>query len=53
MAEITDEGRILARRATEAVNDAVFGLGVLSKQDRQQLVRIIRKLRLAAGDFNP
>ncbi len=51
MAEITNEGRLLARRATEAVNGAVFGLGALSGQDLRQLVRIIRKLRLAAGDF--
>jgi DNA-binding MarR family transcriptional regulator len=53
MAEITNEGRLLARRATEAVNEAVFGLGMLSQQDQRHLVRIIRKLRLAAGDFNP
>jgi len=51
LAELTDEGRRLAKRATAAVNGTCFGLGVLSTQDLQQLMRIIRKLRLGVGDF--
>jgi len=51
MAAITSDGRRLALEATEAVNGACFGLGLLDNEDLRQLVRIIRKLRLAAGDF--
>jgi DNA-binding MarR family transcriptional regulator len=53
LAELTDDGRRLARQATKAVNEAAFGLDMLSKQDLQQLIRIIRKLRLGVGDFTP
>jgi DNA-binding MarR family transcriptional regulator len=51
LAEITNKGRQLAKRATEAVNDAAFGLGTLSEVDRQHLVRVIRKLRREVGDY--
>jgi DNA-binding MarR family transcriptional regulator len=51
LAEITDEGRRLAKRATTAVNAVTFGLDSLSSDDREQLIRIIRKLRLGVGDF--
>jgi DNA-binding MarR family transcriptional regulator len=51
LAELTDEGRRLAKRATKAVNAIEFGLGGLEDQDLQQLMRIIRKLREAVGDF--
>jgi DNA-binding MarR family transcriptional regulator len=53
LAELTGAGRRLVERATEAVNDIEFGLGELGRQDLQHLVRIVRKLRLAAGDFTP
>ncbi|HUD15657.1 MAG TPA: MarR family transcriptional regulator [Acidimicrobiales bacterium] len=51
LAEITRDGRALATRATVAVNEASFGLGELSADDLQQLMRIIRKLRCSVGDF--
>ena len=51
LAELTDEGRRLAKRATRAVNEAAFGLGGLSQSDLRQLMSIITKLRLEAGDF--
>lgn len=51
LAEITNDGRRLAKRATEAVNDVAFGLAALNKQDLRHLVRIIRKLRSSRGDF--
>jgi DNA-binding MarR family transcriptional regulator len=51
LAELTPEGRALAGRATEAVNAVAFGLGGLSTADLRHLMRIIRKLRLSAGDF--
>jgi DNA-binding MarR family transcriptional regulator len=51
LAELTDQGRSLAKRATRAVNDVAFGLGGLSQGDLEQLTRIIRKLRLSVGDF--
>jgi DNA-binding MarR family transcriptional regulator len=51
LAELTEDGRRLALRATKAVNDVAFGLDVLNKQDLQHLMRIIRKLRQGVGDF--
>jgi DNA-binding MarR family transcriptional regulator len=51
LAEITDEGRTLAQQATRAVNAVTFGLDALSPRDLQDLMRIVRKLRLQAGDF--
>jgi DNA-binding MarR family transcriptional regulator len=51
LAELTDEGRRLAVRATTAVNEAAFGVGSLNQRDLQQLNRILRKLRLSVGDF--
>jgi DNA-binding MarR family transcriptional regulator len=51
LAELTEEGRRLARRATTAVNEVAFGLGSLNQRDLQQLNRILRKLRRSVGDF--
>ncbi len=51
LAEITDQGRRLAKLATKAVNDVAFGLDVLDQDDLRHLTRIIRKLRVAVGDF--
>ncbi len=51
LAEITDDGRRLAKEATRAVNAVTFGLGSLGAEDLRQLVRITRKLRRSIGDF--
>ena len=51
LAELTDEGRALALRATAAVNRVSFGLGELTAGDLRQLMGIIRKLRQSIGDF--
>ncbi len=51
LAELTDEGRSLAERATAAVNQVAFGLAGLSTADLRSLMRIIRKLRISVGDF--
>ncbi len=51
LAELTDDGRRLAKQATRAVNAVTFGLDSLSTEDLQQLNRIIRKLRQGVGDF--
>jgi DNA-binding MarR family transcriptional regulator len=51
LAEITDDGRKLAKEATKAVNAVTFGLDCLDAEELQQLVRITRKLRKSVGDF--
>ena len=51
LAELTDDGRRLAKRATRAVNGVTFGLATLTDEDLRQLHRIIRKLRQGIGDF--
>ncbi len=53
LAEITEDGRRLARRATAAVNAVDFGLDVLGNRDLRELTRIVRKLRAGIGDFAP
>ena len=52
LAELTDEGRALIGDATEAVVAARVGLADLSDDDADQLHRILRRLRSAAGDFS-
>src|ERR687889_790597 len=51
LAEITDEGRRVARAATEAMHAIDFGLGALSEDEQEQITGILRGLRVAAGDF--
>lgn len=53
LAEVTAEGRALATRATRAVNEIALGLGMLDHRDLRDLFRIIRKIRVHIGDFNP
>jgi DNA-binding MarR family transcriptional regulator len=53
LARITPRGRALAEEATAAVHGACFGVGALSPSQLQQLVDLIRPMRIAAGDFDP
>lgn len=53
LARITPAGRALASAATEAVHQAGFGLDALGAEDLQIVVDVVRRLRLAAGDFEP
>jgi DNA-binding MarR family transcriptional regulator len=51
LAEITAEGRRVARAATKAVHAIDFGLGALSEPDQDALTRLLEGLRVAAGDY--
>jgi DNA-binding MarR family transcriptional regulator len=51
LAEITDAGREIAERATEALNAAEFGTDPLAPADLEALSATLRTLR--AGDFAP
>jgi len=51
LAEITDTGRAVARQATDALNRRVFTTTGLDADDLRDLVRVLRKLRQATGDF--
>lgn len=51
LAEITPKGRRIVERATKQVTSARFGLHLLPRRDLRTLTEIIRKLRLAVGDF--
>ena len=53
LAEITEEGRRMALKATDAVNREVFSDPGLSGSDTRELVSVLRQLRGAAGDFEP
>jgi len=53
LAEITADGRRLARRATEALNTEVFAATGLTSRQLDQLVGLLRRLRIAEGDFTP
>jgi DNA-binding MarR family transcriptional regulator len=51
LASITEEGRRLVGKATEAVSATSFGLAALSDGELDQLTAILRKMRIDAGDF--
>jgi DNA-binding MarR family transcriptional regulator len=51
LAEITDEGRRVAKKATDDVNREVFGSPGLSGEQLDSLVSVLRQLRAGAGDF--
>ena len=53
LAEITEEGRRVAMKATDAVNRDVFGSPGLSAPQLGELVAVLRQLRAGAGDFAP
>lgn len=51
LAEILPEGRRVAEAATAALNEADFATEPLSGADLEQLSRVLRVLRVTAGDF--
>jgi DNA-binding MarR family transcriptional regulator len=51
LADITPEGRRVARAATDALHAFDFGLGALGEPDQAEIVRLLTGLRAAAGDF--
>jgi 8-oxo-dGTP pyrophosphatase MutT (NUDIX family) len=51
LAELTDDGRSLAERASAILNREVFEQVGLDADDTTALVGILRKMRRAAGDF--
>ena len=52
LAVLTEEGREVARKATETLNAARFGLGSLSVGDLERVFGILRDLRREAKDFS-
>jgi DNA-binding MarR family transcriptional regulator len=53
LARITSEGRALVGKASAAVNAIRFGVGVLTDDEMEEVVRLVRALRLSTGDFMP
>ena len=53
LARLTPGGRTLVKKATDSVNAIRFGVGVLADDEMEQLVRLVRALRLSTGDFVP
>jgi DNA-binding MarR family transcriptional regulator len=51
LAVITDEGREVAAKATEAVNAARFGLSALGLAELGAVFTVLRRLRRDAADF--
>ena len=49
--ELTAEGRTLAKRATTALNNEVFGQSGFGDDDVEHLIRVLGDFRKAAGDF--
>ncbi|MGF7122514.1 MarR family winged helix-turn-helix transcriptional regulator [Rhodococcus sp. AG1013] len=52
LVEISDEGRDLALRATEALNAQVFAEPGLAPEQLDSLIRVLTELRYQAGDFD-
>ncbi len=51
LAEIQPEGREVAERATKVLNDAGFAMPMQDGANLDELVRLLRDIRFAAGDF--
>ncbi len=51
LAAITDEGREVARKATEQFNAARFGMDGIAGGELRSLFTILRRLRVHAADF--
>ncbi len=51
LAVITDEGRLVAAKATAEFNASRFAMSALPHRDLDELFAILRKLRLDAADF--
>jgi DNA-binding MarR family transcriptional regulator len=53
LATITPAGRALVREATEALNQASFGLPGLLPAEAAEVTAVLRGVRVAAGDISP
>jgi DNA-binding MarR family transcriptional regulator len=53
LATITDRGREVAAAATDALNEIRFGTPPLSRAELESVTQVLRRLRFAAGDFQP
>lgn len=53
LARITPEGRRVAERATNVLNDARFAMPHTREQALERIVKLLGEVRLAAGDFLP
>lgn len=51
LAEITERGREVAQEATTALNDHQFGTAPLGRDDLEDLVALLRKVRVDSGDY--
>jgi DNA-binding MarR family transcriptional regulator len=51
LAKITDEGRRVVDKATEAISATSFGLGAISDDELDRITSVLRKMRVDAGDF--
>lgn len=51
LAAITDSGREVMEAATADVVASGFGLGMLTQDEHEQLFRLLRRVRVAYGDF--
>jgi DNA-binding MarR family transcriptional regulator len=51
LARITETGRIIARDATEQLNETRFGVAPLDDQDCDSIYSLLRRMRLGAADF--
>jgi len=51
LAEITAVGRDVARDATADLHAADFGIGPIDEETTVEITRLLRKIRLMAGDF--
>jgi DNA-binding MarR family transcriptional regulator len=53
LVEITDEGREMATKATDLLNDQVFTRPELTSPGMRAMIETLRQLRRTAGDFEP
>lgn len=52
LCEITEAGRAIVAKATDAVTSVDLGIAGLSEREVDQLTRLLTKLRRSSGDFD-
>ena len=53
LATITDAGREVAAAGHRSMHEINFGTGPLRRGELEQLTELLRRVRVAAGDFEP
>jgi len=52
LATITDDGRVVATEATDALNEAAFGMSCVTREQAADMTSVLREIRVSVGDID-